>query len=125
MSAMRIGWYLAGAVALAVMVGLPVLVEAVRPLYLLVACLLLPGAGWVRRWGTGDLGDKVALTVAVSMSATILVATAMVATGTWTLLGGLVALAVIAALGFLPLPERHRHRGLRAPRVRGDSRVSR
>lgn len=105
MSLQRIGWLVAGSLLLIGAVALPVVVESARLLYLVVGCLVLPGAGWAYRWGAGDLGDRVALTLAVSMAATILVSTAMAASGTWNLTGGLAALAVIAVLGFVPFRQ--------------------
>nr|WP_241724104.1 phosphotransferase [Dietzia sp. E1] len=57
-----------------------------------------------------DAVDRLALSVVFSMSATILVATAMAATGTWSVAGGMAALAVIAVLGFVPFGSSARHR---------------
>lgn len=108
MSKRRIGWLVAGALLLIGVVALPVLVESTRVLYLVGACLVLPGAGWVYRWGGGDLGERIAVTLVISLAATILVATAMAATGTWTIVGGLVALAVVSVLGFVPFPGSNR-----------------
>lgn len=80
----------------------PVFVEASRPLWAVVFCLLLPGSGWAYRAEVGDFFDKVALAVIVSMCATILVATGMVVTNSWSVLGGVAGLAVFALLGFVP-----------------------
>lgn len=91
-----------GATVLALVI-LPIAVEPVRLLCVVGFCLLAPGWGWARRMGTGDGGDKLALTVVISMSASILVATTMVATDTWSAPGGVAALAAIAVLGFVPL----------------------
>lgn len=93
---------LAAGAAVAALAAVPVLLEPARLLYAAVFCLLVPGIGWAFRSRSGDVVDKLALAVAISMSATILVATAMVATGTWSVAGGAAALVVIAALGFVP-----------------------
>ena len=58
----------------------------------------------------GRRGGPAALSVVFSMSATILVATAMVTTGRWSVAGGMAALAVIAVLGFVPFGPSARHR---------------
>lgn len=102
MTIREIGWVVVAVLLLAGAGALPVLVPSARPLYLVVACLLLPGAGWAYRWGAGDLGDRMALALAISIAATILVATAMAASGTWNIAGGLAALVAISALGFVP-----------------------
>lgn len=117
MTTRQIGWIAAAALLLIAAVALPVVVESARLPYLVLACLLLPGAGWAYRWGTGDLGDRIAVTLAISMAATILVATAMAASRTWNLPGGLAALAVISVLGFMPFPGRGRPRERRTIRT--------
>jgi hypothetical protein len=93
---------LAAGAAVTALVAVPILLEPARLVYAAVFCLLVPGIGWAFRSGSGDVGDKVALAVTISTSATILVATAMVATGTWSVAGGAAALVVIAVLGFVP-----------------------
>lgn len=99
----RAMWVLGGVLAAGVLVALPLLVEAARLPFLVAFCLLVPGAGWACRVGPGDLGDRIALAVAISLGATILVATAMVAMGAWSVPAGMIALAVFAALGFAPV----------------------
>lgn len=103
---------LAGAAVATALVILPIIVEPVRLVYTVAFCLLVPGSGWALRSRAGDAVDKLALAVLISLSATILVATALVATETWSVVGGLGALAVIGALGFVPFD-----RGLRPPRL--------
>ena len=127
----RAGRVLVGLLLLVGVVALPVLVEAARLPYLVVVYLVVPGAGWAYRWGAGDLGDRLALAVAISMSATILVTTAMVATGTWSLPGGLAALALVTIVGLVPFPgpdrgdDRGRDQGRDRPRERRGVRVRR
>lgn len=92
----------AAVVLVAAVVVLPLVVEPARPLLLMASCLLLPGAGWAYRAGVGDAVDRVALALAISMAATILVATGMIVVGAWSIVGGTAALAVVGALGFVP-----------------------
>lgn len=68
----------------------------------LALCLLVPGLGWARKLRTSDLGDTLALSVALSLCATTAVATTMAVTARWSPWVGLVALGVVAVLGFLP-----------------------
>lgn len=104
----RTAWALVGAVAVLALVALPVLVESVRLLYVVACCLLLPGSGWAYRAKAADTADGITLTLAISMSATILVATAMVVTGTWSVPGGVIALLAITVLGYVPYPRAER-----------------
>ncbi|AWH90875.1 hypothetical protein [Dietzia lutea] len=104
---------LAGAAVATALVVLPIIAEPARLIYVLAFCLLVPGGGWALRWGSGDAGDRLALAVLISLSATIIVATAMVATETWSVAGGVGVLAVIGALGFIPIG-----RDPRLPRLR-------
>ncbi len=65
-------------------------------------CLLVPGLGWARKLRTSDLGDTLALSVVLSLCATTAVATTMAVTARWSSPVGLVALGLVAVLGFLP-----------------------
>lgn len=98
----KTAWALVGTAAVIGLVALPVAYEPVRLLYAVAFCLLVPGAGWAYRAGSADAADKLAIAVLISLSATILVATAMVATNSWSLPGGVAALLVVAALGLVP-----------------------
>lgn len=69
----------------------------------LALCLLLPGLGWARKMRFGDRGDTLALGVVLSMCATVAVGTAMAVSGAWSPVGGMAVLALVAAVGFLPL----------------------
>jgi hypothetical protein len=69
----------------------------------LLLCLLVPGLGWAQKLRTADLGDTVALGVALSLCATTAVATTMAVTAHWSTPAGMAALAAITVLGFLPL----------------------
>lgn len=102
MNGNRTARILIAGVILLVLVIVPIAVEAVRLPYLVGFCLLAPGWGWARRMGSGDGGDRLALTVVISMSASILVATTMVATDTWSAPVGVAALAAVTVLGFVP-----------------------
>lgn len=84
------------------MAGAAVLAEPLRLMVMVAFCLLLPGSGWARRAGRGDVLDTFALAVLISTSATILVSTAMVVTNTWSVTGGVAALAAITVLGYVP-----------------------
>lgn len=97
---------LVAAAAVLALVFLPIVVESVRLLYLVALCLLLPGAGWAYRATNADVVDRIALAVVISMSATILVATAMVVTDSWSVAGGVAALAAVGLLGFVPGPRK-------------------
>jgi hypothetical protein len=66
------------------------------------ACLLLPGMGWASKLRLGDAGDRLALAIAISISALTVVGTTMVVLGRWSTPLGLVALAAVGAIGFLP-----------------------
>lgn len=81
---------------------LPVFVDSVRLLWSVLFCLLVPGSGWAYRSGVGDLLDRVALAVVISMSATILVSTFMAVNNWWSVPGGVAALAVFALVGYIP-----------------------
>ena len=76
---------------------------AVRMTAALAGCLVLPGLGWARRLRLRDLGDTVALTVVLSLSITAVVATGMAVTGLWSPVAGLVVLAAVTGLGFVPV----------------------
>jgi hypothetical protein len=45
------------------------------------ACLLLPGMGWASKLRLGDAGDRLALAIAISISALTVVGTTMVVLG--------------------------------------------
>ena len=99
---------IAAAVSLAaVVIGLAVVFDlaALRMALALVICLLLPGWGWARRFRTKDRADTLALAVVLSICATVVVSTAMVVTTRWSVVGGLVALVVIGAVGFVPTQQ--------------------
>lgn len=112
-------WVLLGAAAAVAVVILPIAVEPVRLLYAVAFCLLVPGCGWAYRAAVGDTVDKIALTVVISLSATILVSTAMVVTNSWSVPGGVAVLTVFAALGFVPITRASPGRGLSPDRRRG------
>lgn len=88
-------------VVLVGLAALPVFVESVRLIWAVAFCLLLPGSGWAYR-ADGDVVDRIALAVVISLCATILVSTAMVVSNSWSVPGGVVALAVFTLLGFVP-----------------------
>lgn len=98
----KTAWVVVGAAVVVVLVLLPIAVEPVRLPHAVAFCLLVPGWGWARRTGPGDAVDRLALTVAISLSATIIVGTAMVATDRWSIPVGIAALTVVAVLGFVP-----------------------
>ena len=109
----RMASYVLAGVAVVAVVAIPaVFVEAVRLLLLVAFCLLVPGLGWARRVGGGGAVDTVALAGVISMSATILVSTAMVVLNVWSAPGGVAVLIAIALLGFSPLG-----RGASSPRA--------
>lgn len=116
MNSEKTGWVLIGAAAAIGLVILPIAVEPVRLLYAVVFCLLAPGAGWAYQSRVGDAADRLALAVMISMSVTICLATAMVATNTWTVPRALAVLTAISVLGFVPYR--------RARRAEGTSRVT-
>src|SRR5215210_723091 len=77
--------------------------SAVRVVFALAICLLLPGLGWARKMHFGDLGDTIAMAVVLSICTTVAVGTAMAVSGSWSLGWGLVALGVVALAGFVPV----------------------
>ena len=87
-----------------VVVGLAVVFElpALRMVLAVLVCLLLPGWGWARRFRTRDRGDTLALTVVLSICATVVVSTAMVVTARWSTLAGVLVLVAIGAAGLVP-----------------------
>lgn len=114
---------LVSAAAVVALVILPIMVEPARLLYAVVFCLLVPGCGWAYRAPVGDTVDRIAVAVTISMSATILVATAMVVTNSWSASGGVAVLAAFAALGFAPFgrtPRSDHRRGAVDPRSPAD-----
>jgi hypothetical protein len=66
------------------------------------ACLLLPGLGWAWKLRLGDAVDRLALAIAISICALTVVGTTMAVLGRWSTPLGLVALAAVGAIGFLP-----------------------
>lgn len=96
----------AGAGLLAVGAAVVLDLAALRMLLAVASCLLLPGWGWARRFGgrgrSLDGGDRLALTIVLSICATVVVATTMVLTARWSMAGGLTALALITVAGFVP-----------------------
>jgi hypothetical protein len=66
------------------------------------ACLLLPGLGWASKLRLGDAGDRLALAIAISICALTVVGTTMAVLGRWSTPLGLVALAAVGAIGFVP-----------------------
>lgn len=85
-------------VALALLSG----VHALRLALALVVCLVLPGYGWARRLRLGDRGDAFALTVLLSICATVAVGTTMAVAGRWSTPVGLAVLLAVGALGVVP-----------------------
>ncbi len=77
-------------------------VHAVRMILALACCLVLPGLGWSRRMRLRDAGDTLALAVVLSISASVVVATAMALAGQWSTVWGTVVLLAVAGLGFVP-----------------------
>lgn len=67
-----------------------------------VACLVLPGLGWARKMRLGDPGDTLALTLVLSVCATVAVGTAMAVAGTWSVGAGLAVLGMVALGGLVP-----------------------
>jgi len=65
------------------------------------ACLLLPGLGWARRSQLRDAGDRLALAIAISISAVTVIGTIMAITGLWSASVGFIALLAVAVAGFL------------------------
>lgn len=101
------------ALAVAVAIGVIFLVatgriDVLRLGLLAGACLLLPGLGWARRSRVRDAGDRLALAIAISICALTVIGTAMAVAGRWSTPAGAVALAAVAAAGFIP------HRALTA-----------
>lgn len=107
---MTLGRILALGIAVATLTIAVIVVEPLRLVYAVAFCLLVPGSGWAAKAREADAVDRLALSVVFSLSATVLVATAMAATGTWSVTAGMAALAVIAILGFVPLGSSARHR---------------
>ena len=66
------------------------------------ACLLLPGLGWAWKLRLGDARDRLALAIAISICALTVVGPTMAVLGRWFTPLGLVALATVGAIGFLP-----------------------
>lgn len=94
-------WILVGVVG-AALVALLIAFEPVRVVCAAAFCVVVPGSGWAYRAGGGDAADRLALAVVISMSASILVATALVTTNSWSIPLGVTALASFAMLGFIP-----------------------
>jgi hypothetical protein len=90
------------ALALVVALGVIALMAAGRPGIATAACLLLPGLGWAGKSHLEDAGDRLALAIAISICALTVVGTTMVVLGRWSTPLGLVALAVVGAIGILP-----------------------
>jgi hypothetical protein len=90
------------ALALVVALGVIALMAAGRPGIATAACLLLPGLGWAGKLHLEDAGDRLALAIAISICALTVVGTTMVVLGRWSTPLGLVALAVVGAIGILP-----------------------
>ena len=89
-------------VALVVAVLVAVNLPAARMAFALAACLLLPGLGWARKMRFGDLGDTLAVAIALSICATVAVGTTMAVSDSWSLGWGLAALGAITLAGFVP-----------------------
>jgi hypothetical protein len=66
------------------------------------ACLLLPGLGWPWKLRLGDAGDRLAIAIAISICALTVVGTTMAVLGGESTPLGLVSLAAVGAIGFLP-----------------------
>jgi hypothetical protein len=109
-------WTSFGAIgAVALVVVLMSEVSAARVFGAALFCLVAPGCGWARRFSFNDRGDTLAVTLVISLCATIGVGTAMVVSGWWSPLAGFISLALITLAGFLPWHGRtaaheHEHR---------------
>ena len=64
-------------------------------------CLLLPGLGWAQRSQLPDAGDRLALAIAISISAVTVIGITMAVTGLWSTSVALIALLAVAIAGFL------------------------
>lgn len=101
----RNAWTSAAAVAVfALLFILAVAVTEIRLTFMTAFCLLVPGYGWARRMQLKDRGDTLALTVVLSLGASVLVGTALAVSGWWSPLAGLAILVLITIGGFMPLP---------------------
>lgn len=72
-------------------------------------CSIAPGLGWARCLNFKNIGDTWAMTAVLSISMTVVVATAMAVTGLWSPLLGIGTLCVFSVLGILVA----HHRGVR------------
>jgi uncharacterized membrane protein len=98
-------WTYAAAVAvLALLCILAVAVTEVRLILMAAFCLLVPGYGWAHRMQLKDRGDTLAMTVVLSLCASVLVGTALAVSGLWSPLAGLIILVLITLGGFAPIP---------------------
>jgi hypothetical protein len=101
----RNAWTLAAAVAVfALLCILAVAVAEVRLVLMAAFCLLVPGYGWAHRMQLKDRGDTLAMTVVLSLCASVLVGTALAVSGLWSPLAGLIILVLITLGGFAPIP---------------------
>lgn len=89
---------------LAVLLAVLMAVDLATARFVLIvpAALLLPGLGWARQMQFRERGDTIALAVVLSVSVLIVVGMAL-ASGTWSVNGGLAALAVFTVAGFVPV----------------------
>src|SRR5215212_2767311 len=91
------------AFALALVVtGAIALMAAGQPGIATAVCHLLPGLGWAGKLRLEDTGDRLALAIAISICALTVVGTTMVVLGRWSTPVGLVALALVGAVGIIP-----------------------
>lgn len=101
----RKAWTSAAAVAVfALLFILALAVTEIWVAYMAAFCLLVPGYGWAHRMQLKDRGDTLAMTVVLSLCASVLVGTAMAVSGLWSPLAGLAILVLITLGGFAPIP---------------------
>jgi len=109
----RNAWTSATAVTvLVLLVILAVTVVEVRMPLVAAFCLLVPGYGWARRMHLKDRGDTLAMTVVLSLCASVLVGTALAVSGLWSPLAGLAILVLITLGGITPIPSVAPFRGV-------------
>lgn len=98
-------WTYGAAVAVfAFLCILAVAVTEVRLILMAAFCLLVPGYGWAHRMQLKDRGDTLAMTVVLSLCASVLVGTALAVSGLWSPFAGLIILVLITLGGFAPIP---------------------
>jgi sterol desaturase/sphingolipid hydroxylase (fatty acid hydroxylase superfamily) len=101
----RNAWTSAAAVVvLALLFILAVAVVEIRLTFMAAFCILMPGYGWAHRMQLKDRGDTLAMTVVLSLCASVLVGTALAVSGLWSPLAGFAILVLITLGGFAPIP---------------------